>query len=143
MTVAVAVKRSAAVLFLGLLEGCAPALQAQAPTHTNRATEQLDTEQLDTVHMATSCGPSAQLRFDEGFALLHAFEFALALRAFKESLRADPSCAMATMRTAAVAEDRTEKNAVTPGALAQFAATLSKAPDCFRTLTGAGSQSLR
>jgi hypothetical protein len=53
------------------------------------------TEQLGTVHFATSCSPGVAPRFDRAVALLHSFEFGASIRAFNEVLATDSTCAMA------------------------------------------------
>ena len=53
------------------------------------------TEQLGTVHFATSCSPSVAPQFDRAVALLHSFEFGASIRAFNAVLAADSTCAMA------------------------------------------------
>ena len=52
-------------------------------------------EQLGTVRFATSCHPSTRATFDRAVALLHSFEFGMAIRAFNEVAAADSTCAMA------------------------------------------------
>jgi hypothetical protein len=53
------------------------------------------TEQLGTVHFATSCSPAVAPAFDHAIAALHSFEFGASIRAFNDVLRADSTCAMA------------------------------------------------
>jgi len=53
------------------------------------------TEQLGSVHFATSCRPNVAARFDRGVALLHSFEFGASIQAFSEVYSADSTCAMA------------------------------------------------
>jgi hypothetical protein len=53
------------------------------------------TEQLGTVHFATSCSPAVAPQFDRAVALLHSFEFGASIRAFNQVLAADSTCAMA------------------------------------------------
>ncbi len=53
------------------------------------------TEKLGSVRFTNSCNPPAQLPFNRAVALLHSFEFAPAIAAFGETLKADPACAMA------------------------------------------------
>jgi hypothetical protein len=53
------------------------------------------TEQLGTVHFATSCRPVAAPEFDRAVALLHSFEFGGAIQGFGKVLAADSTCAMA------------------------------------------------
>src|SRR5262249_61665784 len=52
-------------------------------------------ERLGTVNFQTSCSAAAQPTFNRAVALLHSFEFSRAVDAFNETLKADPSCAMA------------------------------------------------
>ncbi|HEY8793393.1 MAG TPA: hypothetical protein VIM15_00500, partial [Gemmatimonadaceae bacterium] len=52
-------------------------------------------EQLGTVHFATSCSPRVAPQFDRAVALLHSFEFGASIRGFNEVLAADSVCAMA------------------------------------------------
>jgi hypothetical protein len=52
-------------------------------------------EKLGTVHFETSCAPAAAAQFDRAIALLHSFEFGLAIRGFNGVLAADSNCAMA------------------------------------------------
>jgi hypothetical protein len=53
------------------------------------------TEQLGTVHFATSCSPKVTQEFDRGVALLHSFEFGSSIRSFNQVLATDSTCAMA------------------------------------------------
>ena len=52
-------------------------------------------ERLGTVHFRTSCTADAQPSFDRAVSLLHSFEFGPAIAAFEDTLKTDPSCAMA------------------------------------------------
>ena len=52
-------------------------------------------EQLGTVHFATSCRPAVAPQFDRAVALLHSFEFGASIRGFNDVLAADSACAMA------------------------------------------------
>jgi tetratricopeptide (TPR) repeat protein len=52
-------------------------------------------ERLGTVDFETSCSAAAKAPFNHAMALLHSFEFGPAITAFGETLKADPSCAMA------------------------------------------------
>ncbi|HUR19980.1 MAG TPA: hypothetical protein VMZ90_04175, partial [Vicinamibacterales bacterium] len=52
-------------------------------------------ERLGTVQFETSCAPAAQAPFDHAMALLHSFEFGSAITGFGDTLKADPTCAMA------------------------------------------------
>src|SRR5919197_5544934 len=51
--------------------------------------------QVGTVHFATSCKPEVQPSFDRAVALLHSFWYQAAVKAFTEVGTKDPSCAMA------------------------------------------------
>ena len=50
---------------------------------------------VGTVHFDTTCAAAASTAFNRAVALLHSFEFGRAADGFRETLRADPSCAMA------------------------------------------------
>jgi tetratricopeptide (TPR) repeat protein len=63
---------------------------AQEHTHPRDATER-----LGTVHFATSCAPEVAPHFNRAVALLHSFEFGSAIRAFRDVLARDSTCAMA------------------------------------------------
>src|SRR5215831_4702896 len=52
-------------------------------------------EKLGTVHFPVSCRPTTQAQFDRALAMLHSFWYPQDLKAFKEVVDADPSCAMA------------------------------------------------
>src|SRR5262249_36270802 len=51
--------------------------------------------QFGTVHFANSCSGQVQPGLSRGMALLHSFEFGLAIDAFKSVGTADPGCAIA------------------------------------------------
>ncbi len=51
-------------------------------------------EGVGKAHMAISCAPAVQPRFDRALALLHNFWYARALTQFQEIQEADPECAM-------------------------------------------------
>jgi hypothetical protein len=70
-----------------------PAFAAYSQEHAHP--EGAPTEQLGTVHFATSCSPKVEPQFDRAVALLHSFEFGASIRAFNEVLAADSTCAMA------------------------------------------------
>ena len=53
------------------------------------------TEQIGSVHFATSCDRRMTPTFDRAVALLHSFEFGAAIRGFNEVSAADSACAMA------------------------------------------------
>ena len=52
-------------------------------------------EKLGTVHFATTCSPAVQEPFDRAVALLHSFEFGVAIQAFGAVAKTDPSCGIA------------------------------------------------
>src|SRR6266699_5613591 len=57
--------------------------------------DQLNQQQLGTVHFPTSCAPSVQKSFERGVALLHSFAFETAEHIFRQVAQDDPHCAMA------------------------------------------------
>jgi len=71
-----------------LLSLGAHGLAAQEHSHAR-------SDQLGTVHFATSCLPVVQKDFDRAVALLHSFEFSRAIEDFNAVLRADASCGIA------------------------------------------------
>src|SRR5436190_8384442 len=52
-------------------------------------------QQLGTVHFKTSCNEVAQRRFDRGMRYQHSFWYLNAKEIFEETIKADPTCAMA------------------------------------------------
>ena len=52
-------------------------------------------EKLGDVNFATTCNPTAAIRFNRAVALLHSFEFGESIKGFNEVLAADSTCAMA------------------------------------------------
>src|SRR5262250_3818637 len=52
-------------------------------------------QRLGTVHFMTSCNATAQRRFDRGMRYQHSFWYAQAKEIFEDTLKADPSCAIA------------------------------------------------
>jgi hypothetical protein len=52
-------------------------------------------ERLGTVRFRTSCGSAVQPQFNRAVALMHSFQFASAIEAFRAILVSDPSCSMA------------------------------------------------
>jgi hypothetical protein len=75
---------AAAVAAVTALGFCAPAL----------AEEDAD-QKLGTVHFATSCNDTAQRRFDRAMRYQHSFWYTESREIYQETLRADPSCAIA------------------------------------------------
>jgi hypothetical protein len=63
---------------------------SQTPIHSTSATEQ-----LGSVHFATSCNSRVTPQFDRAVALLHSFEFGESIRAFNQVIAGDSTCAMA------------------------------------------------
>src|SRR5437660_659915 len=57
--------------------------------------DQLNQQQLGTVHFPTSCAPTVQKTFERGVALLHSFAFETAKVTFRQVAQDDPHCAMA------------------------------------------------
>jgi hypothetical protein len=57
--------------------------------------DQVNEQQLGTVHFPTSCSPTVQRTFESGVALLHSFAFETAEVTFRQVAQDDPSCAMA------------------------------------------------
>jgi hypothetical protein len=52
-------------------------------------------QKLGAVHFATSCNPAAQAEFDKAMLYQHSFWYRASQRAFEETLKADPDCAIA------------------------------------------------
>lgn len=57
--------------------------------------DELNEQQLGTVHFPTSCAPKVQRNFERGVALLHSFAFETAEATFRQVVTDDPHCAMA------------------------------------------------
>lgn len=57
--------------------------------------DELNEQQLGTVHFPTSCAPKVQGNFKRGVALLHSFAFETAEATFRQVATDDPHCAMA------------------------------------------------
>lgn len=83
--------RSFSFGFAIVLTALLSASLASAQEHEHGAAQ----EKLGTVHLVTSCSAAAQPIFDRAVALLHSFEFGRAIGGFSDTLKADPSCAMA------------------------------------------------
>lgn len=64
-------------------------------TATVFAQGQRSDQNLGTVQFETSCSPTAQRTFVRAVSLLHSFAFPGAVAGFNETLKADPSCAIA------------------------------------------------
>ena len=52
-------------------------------------------QRLGKVHFATSCSPTAQREFDRAMLYQHSFWYRSSQRAFEETLKDDPNCAIA------------------------------------------------
>ena len=52
-------------------------------------------QQLGKVHFSTSCKPAAQRHFDRAMLFQHSFWYRASQKAFDETLKADPDCAIA------------------------------------------------
>ena len=74
---------AAVLLVLGAAHG-----MAQEHQHGNG-------ERLGEVRFATSCNAAAQGGFNRAVALLHSFQFSLAIEGFNQVVREDPTCAIA------------------------------------------------
>jgi tetratricopeptide (TPR) repeat protein len=57
--------------------------------------DELNDQQLGTVHFPVSCAWAVQKDFERGIALLHSFAFDTAEQTFRQVLEKDPHCAMA------------------------------------------------
>ena len=57
--------------------------------------EEVNDQQLGTVHFATSCNEMAQRRFDRAMRYQHSFWYAESRDIYQEALKADPQCAIA------------------------------------------------
>ena len=77
-----------------------PALAALAgialsPLGSSPALAQAAEQKLGKVHFETSCAPEAAAAFDRGMLYQHSFWYRASQRAFEETLKADPGCAIA------------------------------------------------
>ena len=77
-------------LALAFSLGVAVSATAQGHDHCSGGSDQ-----LGTIHFDTTCAIAAAAPFNRAIALLHSFEFGRAADGFRETLRADPSCAIA------------------------------------------------
>jgi len=84
-------QRTSAAAAAAMLLAFAPGVTPQDHDHEHA----LATDKLGTVVFSTSCTASAQPQFNHAVALLHSFEFSRAIDGFGETLKTDPSCAMA------------------------------------------------
>src|SRR5262249_19984925 len=70
-------------------------LAPQVPTEEHQHAA-VPLEKLGSVTFANSCAAAAQMPFNRAVALLHSFEFRLAIEGFESALKADPSCGIAS-----------------------------------------------
>lgn len=80
----------AAVLSVCLSIPAAACAQTSRGMHDPAATER-----LGSVHFVTSCNAEAQMRFDRAVALMHSFQFGLAINGYRSALAVDSGCAIA------------------------------------------------
>jgi tetratricopeptide (TPR) repeat protein len=78
------------VILLTLVFCAVPSFADEAHHH-----EDLNPEQLGTVHFPVSCSPSVQQSFERGVALLHSFWYEQAETTFQQIAKEDHQCAMA------------------------------------------------
>ncbi len=69
-------------------------LAIHGPVHAHDTDSQ--TGPLGTVSFPTSCDPKVQAQFERAVAMLHSFWYSAGEKAFREVLKDDPRCAMAT-----------------------------------------------
>jgi tetratricopeptide (TPR) repeat protein len=69
-------------------------LAIQGPVHADDTDSQ--TGPLGKVSFPTSCDPKVQPAFERAVAMLHSFWYSAGEQAFRDVLKADPRCAMAT-----------------------------------------------
>ena len=78
---------------------CVALFAILALSSTSRGSAQVEhtvpPEKLGTVNFMTSCSPSVQPQFNRAVALMHSFQFASAIKAFRGILANDPTCSMA------------------------------------------------
>jgi Tfp pilus assembly protein PilF len=63
--------------------------------HSSSPAQDTTDQQLGNVHFETSCNETAQRRFDRAMRYQHSYWYAQAGEIFEETLKADPSCAIA------------------------------------------------
>ena len=74
---------------------------------------------VGTVRFDTTCTTAASAAFNRAVALLHSFEFGRAADSFRDTLRADPSCAMAEWGIAMAAWGNPFAAGIRPAAVVQ------------------------
>jgi hypothetical protein len=70
------------------------ALAILSPVSFAQVGDHGSSEKLGTVNFSTSCSSAAQPQFNRAVALMHSFQFANAIEAFRAILAGDPSCSM-------------------------------------------------
>jgi hypothetical protein len=83
-------------------------------------------QQLGTVHFQTSCNEVAQRRFDRAMRYQHSYWYVPAKEVFEETLKADPTCAIAQWGIALTLIDNPH-NAIPQANLAPGLAAIQKA----------------
>src|SRR5262245_47479378 len=83
-------------------------------------------QQLGTVHFQTSCNEVAQRRFDRAMRYQHSYWYGPAKEVFEETLKADPTCAIAQWGIALTLIDNPH-NAIPQANLAPGLAAIQKA----------------
>jgi len=81
--------RKSASVFTTAILIVMPASAASAQDHAHTS------EQLGSVHFATTCAAKVAPQFDRAVALLHSFEFGESIKTFTGVLATDSTCAMA------------------------------------------------
>src|SRR5262245_52643762 len=79
---------------LALIAGLSVSAQ-QHPHPPATASKTAAVDKVGTVTFPNSCADAAKAPFTRGVALLHSFEFSMAIASFDAALAADPSCAIA------------------------------------------------
>ena len=74
------------------------AVPGLAPAHDTDS----QTAPLGTVTFPTSCDPKVQASFERAVAMLHSFWYSAGEQAFRDVLKADPQCAIATWGIASI-----------------------------------------
>lgn len=75
-------------------------LLAISPAQANESDSQAG--KVGSVSFSTSCDPKVQAEFERGVAMLHSFWYAAGEKAFRDVLKQDPGCAVATWGIASI-----------------------------------------
>src|SRR5580692_6209595 len=89
------------VLVLGFPIIGSTQIAGESHQHSDTATG-TPPQQLGRVSFANSCAPAVQASFERAVALLHSFWWQAGERTFRDVLRRDPKCAIATWGIAAI-----------------------------------------